>query len=64
MGDEPFAAILDEEHREARRCWYRLTVFHAGKVVKASNYYGVVTEHHCVPFANGVLVRPAVGAAQ
>ena len=56
MGNEPFAAILDEEHREARRSWYRLTVFHAGKLVKAGDDHGVVTDHHCVPFANGVLI--------
>ena len=33
---------LMRKHGEPRRSWYRLTVLHAGKVVKASNYYGVV----------------------
>jgi hypothetical protein len=56
MGNEPFAAILDEKHGKPRRSWYRLTALHAGKLVKASNYYGVVIEYHCVSFANGVLI--------
>jgi len=56
MRNEPFAAIFDEEHGKPRRSWYRLTVFHAGKLVKPSNYNRVVIEHHCVPFANGVLI--------
>jgi hypothetical protein len=38
MRNKPFAAILDEQHSEPRRSWYRLTVFHAGKIVKASDY--------------------------
>ena len=56
MGNEPFASIFDEQHSESRRSWYRLTVLHAGKIVKASHYHGVVIEHHCVPLANGVLI--------
>ena len=46
MRNEPFAAILNEEHSEPRRSWYRLTVLQTSKIVKASNYYGVVIEHH------------------
>ena len=56
MGNKPFAVIFDEKDSKTRRSCYRLTVFHAGKIVKASNYYGIVIEHHCVPFANGVFI--------
>ena len=56
MSDMPFTAALSHKHGEAARAGYKLTLTHSGKLVKTGEYYSVLTDHDCVPFADCVLV--------
>jgi hypothetical protein len=56
MSDVPFTAALSNKHREAARTGYRLALTHSGKLIKPGEYYSVLTDHDCVPFAHCVLV--------
>jgi hypothetical protein len=56
MSDQPFTVVVEEKHGEARRSRHRLTLFRPGKLIKAGNDYGVITEHECAPFADCILI--------
>jgi hypothetical protein len=63
MSDQPFTVVVEEKHGEARRSRHRLTLFRPGKLIKAGNDYGVITEHECAPFADCILLPlPLSGA--
>ncbi len=65
MSNTPFISALDDQHSEARWGRHRIAILHPGKLVKAGDHYGVVTEplvRHVAQEVAERLAAEAVGA--